>query len=366
MKLLQLCAGQIRLNQPLPWNVRTGPGELLLGKGQVLSSQRQLEALLERGMYVDEEEYERHRKHLEAAAAAEDPFYIWTDLVHKLAPLLRQPQANPDFQGQVRAIAEQLSQAIKRDADLGNFELRHMERVGYPVLHSLQTAFLCKLVSARLGLSNDETLSLLCASLTMNIAMLDLQQALCMQTHPLSEVQRTAIQTHAERSMHMLNDAGVSDAGWLEAVRRHHGARSESEPSGHDLAAIVQHADVYLAKLSSRQSRPAMPVHEAARSFFMQQGGAMNPIAAAIIKEMGIYPPGSYVKLANGETAVVVRRGESANTPQVFSLSNAQGIAFAEPVRRDTRNDRFRVLAPVSEGNVMVRFDRTRLFRSAA
>jgi hypothetical protein len=72
------------------------------------------------------------------------------------------------------------------------------------------------------------------------------------------------------------------------------------------------------------------------------------------------------VKLANGETAVVVRRGESANTPLVYSLANAQGIAFAEPVRRDTRMDRFKVLAPVARDNVLVRFDRARLFRSAA
>lgn len=133
-----------------------------------------------------------------------------------------------------------------------------------------------------------------------------------------------------------------------------------------DLASIVQHCDVYLAKLSSRQTRPAMPVHEAARSFFVQRGGAVNPIPAAIIKEMGIYPPGSYVKLANGETALVVRRGESANAPQVVSLSNAQGIPFAEPLKRDTRQERFKVLAPVPAAAVMVRVDRARLFGAAA
>lgn len=109
-----------------------------------------------------------------------------------------------------------------------------------------------------------------------------------------------------------------------------------------------------------------MPVHEAARSFFLRSGGAVNPLAAAIIKEMGIYPPGACVKLANGETAVVVRRGESANAPQVYSLANGDGVPFAEPVRRDTRADRFKVMAAVAAANVMVRIDRSRLFRAGA
>ena len=31
MQLLRLCAHQIQLNKPLPWNVRNEPGQLLLG-----------------------------------------------------------------------------------------------------------------------------------------------------------------------------------------------------------------------------------------------------------------------------------------------------------------------------------------------
>lgn len=370
MKLLQLCAAQVRLHQPLPWNVHTEPGDLLLGKGHLITSERQLQALLERGMFVDEEEYERYRRQHEAPAA-DDPFYVWADLVRKTGSLLRDPAANPQFSQQARSAATQLTEAVARDPDIGSFELAHMDRVGYPVLHSLQTAYLSALVAPRFGLSADETQSLLCAGLTMNVAMLDLQTLLCRQSHRPSEEQRSAIRQHPAHGAELLQRAGVDDAAWLQAVRQHHERHDGGGyPAGtgevSELALIVQHCDVYLAKLAARQTRPALPVHEAARSFFLQRGGAVNPIAAAIIKEMGIYPPGAYVKLANGETAVVVRRGESANAPQVVSLSNPQGIPFAEPLKRDTRLERFRVLAPVPAGSVMVRVDRTRLFGVAA
>lgn len=371
MKLLQLCAAQIRLHQPLPWNVRTEPGELLLGKGHLITSERQLQALLERGMFVDEDEYVRYRRQHEAAAAADDPFYVWSELLRKTAALLRDPAANPQFREQASALAQQLTEAVARDPDIGGFELAQMDRVGYPVLHSLQTAYLGTLVARRFGLSAGETRSLQCAGLTMNVSMLELQTQLCRQTHPPTEEQRAAIRVHPQHSAELLQRAGVDDEAWLQAVREHHARHDGSghpegaaEPS--QLALIVQHCDVYLAKLAARQTRPALPVHEAARSFFLQRGGAVNPIAAAIIKEMGIYPPGAYVKLANGETAVVVRRGESANAPQVVSLSNPQGIPFAEPLKRDTRLERFRVLAPVPAESVMVRVDRSRLFGIAA
>jgi len=366
MKLLQLCAGQIRLNQPLPWNVRTAPGELLLSKGFVVCTDRQLAALLERGVYVDEEEYERHRRQAEGAAQ-DDRFYVWSDMLRKSAALLRDPRGNPNFKAQITALSEQVHAATSKDPDVGSFELSHVENTGYPVLHSLHTAYLVTLACRRLGLSEPETRAAIGASLTMNLAMIELQATLCAQRHGPTQEQKLAIRSHPQRSVELLQALGVDDPLWLDAVRLHH-----ERPDGHGypsgcrevpiLASVLQHADIYLAKLSARRTRPAMPVHEAARSFFLQGGGAANPVAAAIIKETGVYPPGSYVKLANGGVAVVVRRGENAAAPTAYSLTDAQGIAFTEPVRRDTRLDRFKVIGPVAQANVLVRFDRARLF----
>ncbi len=366
MKLLQLCAGQVRLNQPLPWNVRTAPGTLLLSKGQVLGSERQLEQLLERGMYVDEEEYERHRREAESQAA-EDPFYAWSDMMRKSALLLRDPRANPQFRAQLSALGEQVRTATTKDPDVGGFELSHMTQVGYPVLHSLQTAYLVTLVCRRLGLADGESRSAVQAALTMNLSMLELQTTLCAQHQGLNEAQRSLVQSHPQRSHDLLVELGVADPLWLEAVRLHHerpdgGGYPQGMREVPVLAQVLHHADIYLAKLSARRTRPAMPVHEAARAFFVQGGGAGNPVAAAIIKETGIYPPGSYVKLANGDVAVVVRRGEQANAPLVYSLANGQGVPYAEAVRRNTRLDKFKVVVPVAAASVMVRFDRARLF----
>jgi HD-GYP domain-containing protein (c-di-GMP phosphodiesterase class II) len=366
MKLLQLCAGQIRLAHPLPWNVRTAPGELLLSKGNIVATDRQLQALLDRGVYVDEDEYERHRQQ-QLQAEKDNPFDAWADMLRRTAVLLRDPRSQPQFKSQLSALSEQIHTTTAKDPDVGSFELSHAGNVGYPVLHSLQAAYLATLVCKRLHLSDAECKAAVSAALTMNLSMLALQTTLCAQHHGLSDDQKKAIHSHPQRSCALLQELGVDNPLWLQAVAHHH-ERPDGKgyPRGDTevpiLAQVLHHADVYLAKLSARRTRPALPVHEAARAFFMQGGGASNPVTAAVIKETGIYPPGCYVKLSNGEVAVVVRRGELANAPMVYSLSNAAGVPFTEPQRRDTRMDKFKVCGPVAQANVMVRFDTARLF----
>lgn len=247
------------------------------------------------------------------------------------------------------------------------FEMMHGDATGYSVSHSLQTAFVASLAAERLGWSESEKLTLIRASLTMNIAMLDLQNTLAAQTTPLTPAQRADIDNHAKRGRAMLEAAQVTCQDWLRTVEHHHVTvdgrdipqdRTDISP----LACMVHYADVYLARISPRATRAGQAVNVAARDLFMKAGGANNPYAAAIIKEMGIYPPGSFVKLANGDTAVVVRKGETAVTPQVHSLISADGWVFPDSKLRDTAKAEFKVTAAVPRGNVMLTLNRAKLF----
>ena len=52
---------------------------------------------------------------------------------------------------------------------------------------------------------------------------------------------------------------------------------------------------------------------------------------------MGLYPPGSLVRLANGEVGIVFKRGHSATEPMVAAVLGKSGNPLSEPVPRDTR-----------------------------
>jgi hypothetical protein len=80
---------------------------------------------------------------------------------------------------------------------------------------------------------------------------------------------------------------------------------------------------------------------------------------------LGFYPPGTYVSLVNGESAVVIARGERANTPHVARLVNAQGMVMSTYLYRDTRHPDFSVSTPLqaSQVNIKVHLDKVRRLR---
>ena len=108
-----------------------------------------------------------------------------------------------------------------------------------------------------------------------------------------------------------------------------------------DTAALVRRADIYTAKLSPRAGRQAIAADKAGRLMFMQDAG--HPMTAALVKEFGVYPPGCWVRLANGETGIVVRRGPTVMTPVVAAMTTANGATLPGPVRRDSSQTAYAV-----------------------
>lgn len=213
MKLLRLCVQHIRLNHPLPWNVHNEPGQLLLSKGFVLTSQDQIDALLARGMYVDQDEYEQQaRKAAEAVSVAKvDPFTLWSNILKTVAQVLLRPDS-PTFVTEIGQVSGTIQKAMKDDIEIGSFEMLHGQPVGYAVMHSLQTAFVACLVAERFGWSESERHTLMQSALTMNISMLNLQNVLAKQATPPTPEQRAEIDAHPHKSRAMLEAAGVTDA----------------------------------------------------------------------------------------------------------------------------------------------------------
>jgi hypothetical protein len=371
MKLFRLCQDQIRLNEPLPWSVCNESGHLLLSKGYFLTDPLQLNALLERGVYVDQASFTAHQQAQPDRASKSDPFALWSDINQRASTLLPSHRHNPQFQQDVKGMASDIRQVIDTDVEVGMFEMLYGQPDSYAVSHSVQTAFVTCLASERFGWSDAERQLVTNAALTMNIAMLEMQNTLACQTTPPTAQQRAIINAHPVMGREALAQSGVTDPDWLNAVEQHHvTADGRGLPQDHtelsQLACMVHYADVYLAKISARASRPAMASNLAARELYLNAGGANNPYAAAIIKEIGIYPPGSCVRLANGDAALVVRRGENAHTPMVYSLSNATGKHYTEPEAHDTTQAEYKVVNALPRGHTTLRISRQQLLGYAA
>jgi len=367
MQFAQLSAVRHRVSvgAPLPFNVRDVDHTLLLARGQVVASHEQMEALFTRGCLVDVTELLSPLDVIRQAPASALPG-LWRDSLDQVGDALRQ-SASEGFSEALEAATPAVLTLIERDKDLAIFQVLRQdgnEHVQYGVNHSTHAAITAYLVSQRLGWSSDDAQRLFKAALTMNISMLELQGQLAVQDTAPTDEQRAAIRAHPEFSVRMLECAGVADGDWLRAVAQHH---ERPDGSGYpygitritDLAALVQRADIYTAKLSPRKGRSALAADVAGRAMFMQEPG--HPMVSALVKEFGVYPPGCFVRLASGETGVVVRRGPTVMTPVVAVLSTAGGSLMLEPLRRDTSQAAHAIAAVVDCGEPISRIPTARL-----
>ncbi|MEY3252593.1 MAG: hypothetical protein RL227_1566, partial [Pseudomonadota bacterium] len=151
----------------------------------------------------------------------------------------------------------------------------------------------------------------------------------------------------------------------------HHDADTDGEPlSGQStarrLARLLRRVDIFSANISRRMSRPAMSPLMAARQACLGADGQPDEIGGALLRAVGLYPPGSFVELVSGEVGIVVSRGRRANLPLVAVLVSASGNVHAEPMLRETLDRRHAVKAAVAPDRVKVRVMHDKVLALAA
>ena len=97
------------------------------------------------------------------------------------------------------------------------------------------------------------------------------------------------------------------------------------------------------------------------QSCYFDENRQIDEAGAALIKAVGIYSPGTYVRLTSQEIAVVIKRGLNTTMPKVAVLINRQGMPTGEPILRDTSQADFRILASVPFRDVKVTHNLDRL-----
>lgn len=357
---------QLRLGEPLNFNVFDSQRQPLLARGQLIKDTAQLEELLRRGALVEVDE-------LTEAVVQQQPPPRVLSLSQRLARLPQDWERScRDVQLALNAEPARLAEALHASTDqmLGLIDLapdvalsqvvRQQEGGAghYGVDHSIHAATACLATARYLGWSPMEQRRAFQAALSMNLGMLELQARLATQVSPPTTRQREVIREHPERSVALLSEAGIDDPDWLEAVLQHHEQPDGSGyPSGCSsvgkLAELLRFADIYTARLSHRAHRPAMSAHQAGREIL--QMAEASPLAAALIKAFGIFPPGCMVKLASGELGMVVRNGAKAYHPLVATLTNSRGESRQSPLLRDSARGEHAVVALLSAQSMPMR-----------
>ncbi|MDB5801610.1 MAG: hypothetical protein JWL63_2549 [Rhodocyclales bacterium] len=383
-QLQHLAPSQLHLDTALPWNLYDSGGNLLLSRGFVLVRNAQIDSLIERGVFVRPDDLKLYHYPGVTPATAPpipppvaprqiDPFHMREAMAGRLVLLLRDAAQDgakeTDFTAKIHEIANMIHLLCDNNVDATLAAIFLLDHTKYPISHSIDTAVLADLLARKLDWSEAQRRSVVCAALTMNIGMIDAQTILALQRQPLTDVQKAVINAHTGVGIKMLRGVGVTDELWLRIVEDHHEVPDGSGyPGGKKEIAqetmLVRTLDIFTALVTPRATRKAADPAQALRALFLQESKHNNNLVGLLIKEIGLYPPGSFAKLKNGDIAVVSKRATATTPILVHSFINGKGLPMLDPMWRDAARPEFAIAAGLARDAVATKADLVKIWNA--
>ena len=351
-----ITAGELSITEPVEWHIYDTKGRLLLKKGMQLRSKRQIAKIISlKAFYrVGEKDDEVDEQVVSSALSPFDQIekvLSYLDRLFKIA-IYKPPNPERKLPEKFHELSKGIIQLCEYDLDATIGTIHFGSKYDYTVIHPLHCAILSYCLAIKLGITDERLNTIICAALTANIGMFELQNKLMKQAGPLRSDQRAEVDKHTMRGVVLLKHIGVMDSLWLEIVMQHHEKRDGTgyprKLKGSDFiqeARILAIADRYHAMVAPRDYRVGMSPTEALKMIFQERGNEVDEVLGSIlIKEVGIYPPGAIVELANKEIAIVTRRGEDRMRPTVKSIYTAENKPYSEPVEHECTDEKFKIL----------------------
>ncbi|MBM3694343.1 MAG: HD domain-containing protein [Actinobacteria bacterium] len=203
--------------------------------------------------------------------------------------------------------------------------------------HSVNVCLLSLALGRAAGLSDDELRPLGMGALLIDIGRVVLDDPALRAPGRLSNEDWALVRLHPqEGALAILAATRPGEEVAAQIALEHHvrfdggGYPDLGGRRPHYLSRLVAVADVYDAVTSHRTHRPARTPHEALEILSRGKGEAFDPdVVEAFIRMMGLYPPGSLLRLESGEVVVVT--AGTGGSPRALVVSDASGALLEVP-----------------------------------
>lgn len=241
------------------------------------------------------------------------------------------------------ALAEETVAAwmLDPDACIGFARMVPFDRPS--VCHAVMTALFAAEMGSANGLPRVEIVDLVGAALTMNLGSMRLHDDMFALGGVPDQDSRDALAVHPAHAERLLTRMGGFPERWRLAVAQHH---ENLDGSGYPLGLMrgeiilqgrmLRVADVLAARLRGRKRRAPQywSIHQARDPGRLIQhvfGADLERLDQTLVRllmgRLGSFPPGSVVRLSNGEMAIISRRANDANgmPREVLAFLDANG-----------------------------------------
>lgn len=264
-----------------------------------------------------------------SADAAQAPGWEWDKLALELQAALQHRADTWDWLERVLQVRSRARVLAARDMDAALLHgLQALSRNGAGAVgaQALCRMLVASEVARALGYGATLIAHLERAALMLSVPMVVLRERMgrviaTQSGEPVAELLRR----YAEDAVLLALEEADGDPVWLEAVRQHRVAVSEALPptfmtSAQHLAVLLRRVDRFCTRMALSRRAPVTTLQAAggadADAGTAQRAGH-DPIGAALVQAVGLYPLGSLVQLESGEAGMVLARGRRAEQPLV-------------------------------------------------
>lgn len=264
-----------------------------------------------------------------------------------------------DFSNLITQLAEKIAQLVKKYPDLSFANIMVNKKGLYTIRHSIDTALLASLVAYSMNKNERDIINMIKGCLTMNASLVKTHDDMHVR-ETLSREQKQLIHNHPIDSANLLKAAGVTEAAWLNHVLDHHGCDHENYPDFAkprqkilESTKIIFIADRYCALISGRPYRKPFLPAAAIQYILTKAKHIIDPsLALCFMKQLGMYPPGTFVRLQNGDIAIVSHKTDKQIAPVMHSIVNSDNVAYDSYPRREFDNTSFRIREVLLQPNL--------------
>lgn len=225
---------------------------------------------------------------------------------------------------------EPIVASVIRNADAFFWLDALRKRDSYSYSHAVNCCALATSFGRHLGFPRDMLVELASAGMLMDVGKAALPEQLLQRNGPLRDDEQPLVRAHVERSLEMLDQAGVTSDDIALMVHHHHERHDGSGyPHGCAGAAIpltgrmLGLVDTYDALSSTRPHQRAMAKHEVLQWLYRERDRLFQAeLIEQFSQSLGVYPTGSLVELSSGEVAVVMAQNPARRLyPRVTVLT---------------------------------------------
>lgn len=268
---------------------------------------------------------------------------------------------------QVESAARNLTRAVIKKPSTMLWLARIKAHDNYTAEHCLSVGILAASFGRYLGVRAQDLELLSLAGMLHDVGKIRLDKALLNKAGKLTAAEFDILRAHAKIGYQLLlKDHSVPPLVLDAALSHHERMDGKGYPNGlpgekiSRIARIVAIVDAYDAMTSERPYAEAKTHIAALREIRLHAGAQFDSsLAKAFIRMMGLYPPGTLVKLSDGSLGVVVQQKEQdPHRPIIARAREADGLPCEVKLIDLSRDQHLRIRIEVKENETTLDLQR--------